>query len=75
LAAAAVLACGLSWQAGLDPRPVLSDAQMFLADLPAQVPRAPAFPPPLAVPSPTLLTGFLPPASTTWLPIFSETSP
>lgn len=74
LAAAAVLAFGLSWQAGLDPRPALSDARMFLADLPAQVPHAPAFPPPLTVPSPTVLTALLP-APTTWLPTFSETSP
>lgn len=78
LAAAAMLACGVAWLAGLDPRPALSDAGIFLADLPAQVPHAPMFSPPVAVPSPTvvtdLLTDLLPNASFTKA-IFSETSP
>ncbi len=71
-----MLACGLAWQAGLDPRPVLSDVGIFLADLPAQVPHAPAYPPPLSVPSPSLLTAYLPTSiSITWLPTFPETAP
>ena len=74
LAAAAMLACGLSWMAGLDPRPALSDAGMFLADLPAQVPRAPMLSPPIAIPSPSVLTDLLPNTSFTYA-IFSEKSP
>lgn len=74
LAAAAMLACGLSWLGGLDPRPALSDASMFLADLPAQVPHAPMLLPPVAVPSPSVLTDLMPKASFTFT-IFSETTP
>jgi len=74
LAAAAMLACGLSWMAGLDPRPALSDASKYLADLPAQVPHAPMLAPPVAVPSPSVLTDLLPNTSFTQA-IFSEKSP
>lgn len=79
LAAAAMLACGLSWLAGLDPRPALSDAGMFLADLPAQVPHAPMLSPPVAVPSPSVLTDLMPDTSfslsMSTRSLFSETTP
>lgn len=74
LAAAAMLACGGAWMAGLDPRPALSDAGMFLADLPAQVPHAPMVVPPFSVPSPKVLTDLMPTTPFTFS-IYAETSP
>ena len=74
LAAAAMLACRGAWMAGLDPRPALSDAGMFLADLPAQVPHAPMVMPPFSVPSPKVLTDLMPTTSFTFS-MYAETSP
>lgn len=78
LAAAAMVACGLAWLAGLDPRPALSDAGMFLADLPSQVPHAPMLSPPVEIPSPSVLLGLIPAdfsLSMSTRSIFLETSP
>lgn len=55
LAAAAMLACAGTWAAGFDPRPALTGASMFLADLPQQVPHSPAVPVPFEVPSASAL--------------------
>ncbi len=56
LAAVAVLAAVISFAAGLDPRPTAEHAASFLADLPNQVPRAPAaFAAPITLPPPASL--------------------
>ena len=63
LAAAAVLAALLSVAAGLDPLPAAGRAGSFLADLPQQVPHAPALAPPVDLPPAASVIAYLQPPS------------
>ena len=74
LAAAAVMAGICAFLAGIDPRAAAFDAGVYLADLPRQVPRAPAFSAP-AFPSAARLMDDMIDQSTRFIPFSTETSP